>query len=92
MLRTLIIVLLVYLALKALFRILSAYFFPRQQRSGRVDGDSGVGDDLLVEDPYCKVHLPKQEAIVVRDNDGRPLYFCSQKCRDAYLAQTKRSA
>ena len=42
--------------------------------------------DELVQDPICKVYVPRREAIVLRGS-GEPLYFCSEKCRDRYVQQ-----
>ena len=41
-------------------------------------------DDLMVKDPHCQIYIPKREAVLVEQN-GERLYFCSDKCRDAYL-------
>jgi len=42
-------------------------------------------DDLMVQDPNCRAYIPKREAVLVQKN-GKKLYFCSEKCRDNYLA------
>ena len=42
--------------------------------------------DELVQDPVCKLYVPRHEAIELRDRDAR-LYFCSEKCRDQYVQQ-----
>ena len=42
--------------------------------------------DELVQDPVCKVYVPRREAIVLR-GQTESLYFCSEKCRDQYVQQ-----
>jgi YHS domain-containing protein len=42
--------------------------------------------DELVQDPVCKLYVPRREAIVL-GGQGGPLYFCSEKCRDHYVQQ-----
>ncbi|HBN26760.1 MAG TPA: hypothetical protein DD405_04750 [Desulfobacteraceae bacterium] len=41
-------------------------------------------DDVMIQDPYCKVYFPKKDGIHLKDK-GKNLYFCSSKCRDKYL-------
>jgi len=62
--------------------------------SGRVDtsyGPPGQVDDVMVKDPVCGTHFPKRDGVTVSTSHD-VLYFCSNKCRDHYLAQqSKRS-
>lgn len=41
-------------------------------------------NDLMVKDPHCHTYIPKREALLV-EHHGEKHYFCSDKCRDAYL-------
>ena len=41
--------------------------------------------DVLVEDPICKVCIPKKQAIVFND-EGKDTYFCSQECCEQFIA------
>ena len=41
-------------------------------------------DDVMIQDPYCKVYFPKRDGIHLKDK-GKDLYFCSTNCRDKYL-------
>ncbi len=43
-------------------------------------------EDVLVEDPICKNLVPKQQAIQVND-EGKIIYFCSEKCCNQYVAE-----
>lgn len=40
--------------------------------------------DVLVEDPVCKVYIPMGQGLSVVA-DGQRHYFCSEQCRRAFL-------
>jgi uncharacterized protein len=42
-------------------------------------------DDDMVQDPQCGIYFPRRQAIHLREN-GRDLLFCSEKCRQSYVA------
>ena len=44
----------------------------------------------MVKDMQCGVHIPESSAIRL-DRGGKVLYFCSPKCREAYLASASES-
>ena len=48
-------------------------------------GESLPAQDILVEDPVCKVCVPKKQALTLQDNN-KTIYFCSTECRDKFLA------
>lgn len=78
-LRILIIFLLFYL----LFRLLIG-------KSKKGPAKSGPSEtlpirDVLVEDPICKVCVPKKQALTLKDND-KIVYFCSIECREKFIA------
>lgn len=41
-------------------------------------------DDIMVQDPFCKVYFPQREGLHAK-HKGEDLYFCSQECKDKYL-------
>ncbi|MBI5605421.1 MAG: YHS domain-containing protein [Deltaproteobacteria bacterium] len=41
----------------------------------------------MVQDPVCKVYLPKRQAVVFNDSKGEMHYFCSTLCRDKYIGK-----
>ncbi len=41
-------------------------------------------DDVMVQDPYCRVYLPRKDAVHVR-HKGQDLYFCSEACKENYF-------
>jgi len=42
--------------------------------------------DQMIQDPYCGAYFPSSQAVTAKV-DGQKLHFCSEKCRDAYLAR-----
>jgi len=46
---------------------------------------SGEIDDIMIKDPLCEIYFPKKDGVHLRD-DGKDLYFCSDTCRDKYVA------
>jgi uncharacterized protein len=48
-------------------------------------------DDIMVKDPVCGIYFPRRDGVSV-NGSHEVLYFCSERCRDQYLAQqSKRS-
>jgi hypothetical protein len=48
-------------------------------------------DDVMVKDPQCGTYFPRRDGVTVTTSH-EVLYFCSNECRDRYLAQrSKRS-
>lgn len=48
-------------------------------------GRSDEIDDIMVKDPVCETHIPRREGIHHRHR-GEDYYFCSQACRDRFVA------
>jgi YHS domain-containing protein len=38
----------------------------------------------MVQDPVCKVYIPKRQALVWDQGLGEKKYFCSAECRKTY--------
>ena len=47
---------------------------PSTPTGGRIHGGE------LVQDPHCRVYVPKETAVKGRDGE----HFCSEACRDAH--------
>jgi len=47
------------------------------------------GGEDLVEDQVCHTYIPLSNAVKM-NLDGKTVYFCSQKCRDAYVQVNKK--
>jgi hypothetical protein len=81
MIRYIVPLILVYLAYRLVKR-----WIRDKMISGRMNG-SGVDriDDVMVKDPQCGAYFPQRDGVALR-SEGRDLLFCSQKCRDSYIA------
>ena len=51
-------------------------------------GVAGEIDDVMVQDPFCKVYFPKRDAHRLR-YDGTELYFCSEECKNKFIELQK---
>lgn len=77
--RTLVFLALLYLAwrtLRSKFPTLASSTPPKARESESSE---------MVQDPHCKVFFPKTEGVLLNDS-GTERYFCSEACRDAFLA------
>ena len=64
-----------------LFRLLTG----GKKRVEKTDNSGPPSHDVLVEDPVCKVCVPKQQAVVLKEDD-ETIYFCSLECREKFIA------
>jgi YHS domain-containing protein len=39
----------------------------------------------MIKDPFCEVYFPKRNGVHL-NLSGKDLYFCSNQCKDKYLA------
>ena len=80
--------LLIYIALGiVLYRAVKSLFGQSQNRGRSGEGDAGEPvDDVMIQDPQCGVYFPQNRAVVLKTG-GQALYFCSDECRDRYLAE-----
>ncbi len=87
--------LLIALAVWALYRLL------RRLMTGTGGGQAGRAAgpkdraareimDVMVQDPQCGVYFPRHEALRIQTAAGER-FFCSEVCRDAYLAAQNKS-
>ena len=70
-----------YTLISAIKRSLSA---PRQQPPAEKSREG----ETMERDPQCGTYVPRSDA-VSKSIKGTTQYFCSDKCRDAYLAEKK---
>lgn len=65
---------------------------PGGSRGGRADrGPSEKTVAKLVRDPQCGTYVAETSAIAAR-HGGEVLHFCSEKCRDEFLAAPRATA
>ncbi|MCK8601312.1 hypothetical protein [Desulfoferrobacter suflitae] len=79
MIRLVLYILLIYLAYRLVKSFAGSLFQPGERRD-----DTPRADTDLIQDPYCGAYFLKQTGVKA-DIDGKPTYFCSATCRDAYL-------
>ncbi len=69
-----------------LYRSMKSWMFPGARPQKNVSGKAGGQiDDVMIKDPYCEAYFPRRDAVHL-NLSGSDLYFCSQECRDRYLA------
>ena len=75
-----------------IYRVLKSVF--GGTGSGRVDSSYGPPeqvDDVMVKDPVCGTYFPKRDGVTVNTSHD-VLYFCSDQCRQRYLAQHSKGS
>ena len=73
----LLLLMVVYQAVKVVFRSALSAYHSGEQRTPRIPGEE------MVQDPQCRTYVVKGRAIA-RRIAGRTAYFCSAGCADAY--------
>lgn len=81
MIRILLLLIIGYLGFKITQKLLDYWFRPRVPTQGPTPE---IDKDELVQDPVCKVFIPRRNALVAR-KDGETYYFCSEGCRKKFL-------
>ena len=79
--RVLIILLIVRMVVRLLFPARGRS--PKAERSARVSERAG---GALVRDPECGTYVSEAKAVAARDTDGKAAFFCSDRCRDAWMS------
>ena len=57
---------------------------PRKNPQG--PGETGQITDEMIQDPQCGAYFPISQGVPAKI-DGKRVLFCSEKCRDDYLAK-----
>jgi uncharacterized protein len=83
MVRLALIIIFVFVVGRAFWRLVDGIVDGISQASG--GGPPGVPQRgvQMVRDPVCGTFLVRENALTLSDGNGR-VYFCSDKCRDAY--------
>ena len=74
-----------FLILAFLFYLLYRLLTGGAKRVKKANNSGTQTHDVLVEDPICKVCVPKKQAVVLNE-DGKTIYFCSPECREKFIA------
>ena len=75
-----------------LYRGIKSFFIARGAKPGAqksVDPATGQEIEMMVQDPQCSTYLPQKDAVWIHHR-GQDLFFCSETCRDEYLAEHKK--
>jgi YHS domain-containing protein len=80
MLRWIILIAVWYLVYRFLRRYLASTKLPKRKPPQEIQ-------DEMVQDPVCKIYLPKRQALVLQDSRGQNQFFCSTQCRDKFLGK-----
>ncbi len=67
------------------YRVLKAVIAPKDRISR---SESGGAIDEMVQDPQCKMYIPRRQAIE-KTMDGKSYHFCSDECATKFLEQGK---
>ncbi|MGV1100905.1 TRASH domain protein [Thiovibrio sp. JS02] len=59
---------------------------PAPSPPGKGCGQEPACHDVLVQDPVCRIYVPKGQAVMLQSDD-KTVYFCSDKCREVFLGQ-----
>jgi YHS domain-containing protein len=85
MIRWIILLFVGYLVYQFLKRFLASSRLPKKNPPEQIQ-------DEMVQDPVCKVYLPKRQALVLNDPKGETQYFCSTECREKFIKNAKQKA
>jgi YHS domain-containing protein len=78
---------LVLLALRAFGRLLAGVIAGASPGGGPSRSGPPQRGVQMVRDPVCGTFLPPGSAVSLTARTGAVLYFCSDKCRDAYKSR-----
>jgi hypothetical protein len=70
-----------------LYRALKSWFSgAAMTRTGEPKADAGRAEDVLIKDPVCGTYFVQRKGVYLMQGDQR-IDFCSEHCRDQYLAR-----
>ena len=79
-------IVILFVVVYVLYRSLKTWMFPAASSSRPVsDKTTAKIDDVMIKDPYCQAYFPKRNGVPLKFG-GKDLYFCSNQCKDKYLA------
>jgi uncharacterized protein len=85
MLRFIILIAIAYLCYRAVRNWTAGSGRPQVRSAGRMPLKA---DDVMVKDPQCGIYIARRDAIVAQQ-DGQTDFFCSESCKENYLAGKK---
>lgn len=82
LIRWIIILIVLFFLFRLLRRVFSSSKLPDRNPPREIQ-------DEMVQDPVCKVYLPKRLAIILNSTNGVHYYFCSTQCREKFIQEAK---
>jgi len=64
--------------------LLLLFFYYKNYKKRKLNQKEKIRITKMVRDEVCGIYLPKEEALKVEIED-KVYYFCSEKCKDAFL-------
>ena len=76
-----------FVVLILLYRSIKSRMFPAASSRRPVSSKAAAEiHDVMIKDPFCEVYFPKRNGVHLNFG-GKDLYFCSNQCKDKYLAE-----
>lgn len=72
-------------------RLARAFAAGGPRRQAGKNGATPRFEGAMVRDRVCETFIPRSRALSVRADDGEH-FFCSEACRDRYLAEARPTA
>ena len=70
-----------------LYRSMKNWMFPDSGQKKNVSSrTNGQIDDVMIKDPVCETYFPRRNAVRLEIN-GNVYSFCSEACRDKFVAR-----
>ncbi len=61
-----------------------------QQKVRKTDAPPLQADDVMIQDPQCGIYFARRDGVALT-HEGRTLYFCSESCKEKFLAKYTRT-
>jgi len=68
------------------YRAIKSWMYPSEPKSEKVSAKAaGQIDDVMLKDPFCEAYFPERKGVSLK-MDGEELLFCSEECKEKFLA------
>ena len=57
-----------------------------QQKVRKTEAPPLQADDVMIQDPQCGIYFARRDGVALT-YEGRSLYFCSESCKEKFLAE-----
>ncbi|MBI5063763.1 MAG: YHS domain-containing protein [Desulfatitalea sp.] len=61
-----------------------------QPRVRKTDAPPRQAEDVMIQDPQCGIYFARRDGVPLT-HEGRTLYFCSESCKEKFLAKYART-